>query len=376
MGRLKVRIWLLPVIVVAALVASMSAGIAQAAPYQPSAQAASSEALSPDGSYAGFGYDLAPCTYPEYGPYPECESTSPVVDRWVTFTGSGLGSCTFTQTVNWGDGKTSKKTFAHPSDGLHLIASHSYKNEHFGRYVEIVSTVESGPCGTIPSKTFLFDYDTSSVWQAWWEMNGLPAKCIADQIPDPISVGLSEKDLGYDLGVFSKAGRWFVVYGVLKAASGAWLLYSLFKLPFDCAPKLPDAADIANVAGPPLPRALYYGVTHLGKRFKASLPRIPEIVGVDGYQKGSLYYFSVHYSNASRDAKGFGFVGVNGSGWAPESHPFSSPSYGIVGKNSIDYPFNLACGTTDEYKSQVEVWIYDSQGFLSTPVQIALTCTT
>ena len=301
---------------------------------------------------------------------PDCESTSPVVDRWVTFTGSGLGSCTFTQLVNWGDGKTSTKTFVHPSAGVHLIASHSYSHEHFGRYVEIVSTTESGPCDTIPSKTFLFDYDTSSIWQAWWEMNGLPAKCIADQVPDPVSIGLSAKDLGYDLGVFSKAGKWFIVYGVLKAASGAWLLYSLFQLPFDCAPKLPDTA------GPTLPHALDYGVKHLGKRFKASLPRIPQIVGVDGYQKGSLYYLSVHYSDPGHDATGFGFVGVNGSGWAAESHPFSRPSYGIVGKDSIDYPFNLACGTADEYKSQVEVWIYDSQSLLGTPVQVALTCTT
>ena len=27
---------------------------------------------------------------------------------------------------------------------------------------------------------------------------------------------------------------------------------------------------------------------------------------------------------------GFGFVGVNGSGWAEENHPFWSPSYGII----------------------------------------------
>jgi len=354
-GTFAFWIRLLPVIIVVALVAGLSAGTARAAPR---------------GSYGGFGYDLAPCTYPEFGSYPDCESTSPVVDRWVTFTGSGLGSCTFTQLVNWGDGKTSTKTFVHPSAGVHLIASHSYSHEHFGRYVEIVSTTESGPCDTIPSKTFLFDYDTSSIWQAWWEMNGLPAKCIADQVPDPVSIGLSAKDLGYDLGVFSKAGKWFIVYGVLKAASGAWLLYSLFQLPFDCAPKLPDTA------GPTLPHALDYGVKHLGKRFKASLPRIPQIVGVDGYQKGSLYYLSVHYSDPGHDATGFGFVGVNGSGWAAESHPFSRPSYGIVGKDSIDYPFNLACGTADEYKSQVEVWIYDSQSLLGTPVQVALTCTT
>lgn len=368
MGKQVFRITLLPVIVVVALVVSMGAGVAQAAPYNPSTRVAADVAVSPDRSYGGFGYNLVPCTYPLYGAYPSCESTSPVVDRWVTLTGSGLGSCTFTQAVNWGDGKTSKKTFVHPSDGLHLIASHSYNHEHFGTYVEVVTTTESGPCNSIAPKTFLFTYDTSSIWQAWWEMNGLPASCITDQFPDPISVGLSAKDLGYDLGVFSKSGKWYILYGVGKFVNEAYTWYSLFKMAaFDCAPKLPD---------PPLPHALDYGVSHLGKLFKASLRRIPEIAGVDGYQKGSLYYFSLHYSDPGHDATGFGFVGVNGSGWAAESHPFSSPSYGIVGKDSIDYPFNLECGTAQKYTSQVEAWVYDSQGILSTPVHITLRCAT
>jgi eukaryotic-like serine/threonine-protein kinase len=102
----------------------------------------------------------------------------------------------------------------------------------------------------------------------------------------------------------------------------------------------------------------------------------PQITGIFGYQKGSLVYFSLTYSNPDHDAKGFGFVGINGARWALENHPFSSPSYGIVGKDRIDYPFNLACGTATQYKSYVEAWIYDSHGQRSNPVDVALSCTT
>jgi eukaryotic-like serine/threonine-protein kinase len=59
-----------------------------------------------------------------------------------------------------------------------------------------------------------------------------------------------------------------------------------------------------------------------------------------------------------------------------ENHPFSSPSYGIVGHDRIDYPFNLGCGTAHQVNSYVEAWIYDSQGLRSNPVDVALTCTT
>jgi hypothetical protein len=50
--------------------------------------------------------------------------------------------------------------------------------------------------------------------------------------------------------------------------------------------------------------------------------------------------------------------------------------YGVVGKDRIDYPFNLECGTSHEYTSYAEAWIYDSQGIRSNPVEVALTCTT
>ena len=58
------------------------------------------------------------------------------------------------------------------------------------------------------------------------------------------------------------------------------------------------------------------------------------------HTSGVLVYFDIHYADPGNDAEGFGFVGVNGSGWAEENHPFTSPSYGIVGPDSIAYPFN------------------------------------
>ena len=128
----------------------------------------------------------------------------------------------------------------------------------------------------------------------------------------------------------------------------------------------------------PLVHAFDYGVSHSGKLFKPTgkVLQPPQITRIYGYQKGVLDYFSLTYSDPDHDAKGFGFVGINGAGWVEENHPFSSPSYGIVGHDRIDYPFNLLCGTPQEYKSWVEAWIYDSQGIRSKPVEIVLTCTT
>jgi len=101
---------------------------------------------------------------------------------------------------------------------------------------------------------------------------------------------------------------------------------------------------------------------------------IPEITSAGTYTQGVYVYFDIHYSNTNNNAEGFGFVGVNGSGWAEESHPFSSPSYGIVGQDSIAYPFNQECGTTQKYESYVQAWIYDTNGDKSTPVTIHLVC--
>jgi eukaryotic-like serine/threonine-protein kinase len=86
-------------------------------------------------------------------------------------------------------------------------------------------------------------------------------------------------------------------------------------------------------------------------------------------------YFLIDYTDPDNDAEGFGFVGINGSGWAEEQHPFSSPSYGIVGQDSIAYPFNLGCGTANQVsQSSVEAWIYDTAGVDSAPVDIELVC--
>ena len=67
---------------------------------------------------------------------------------------------------------------------------------------------------------------------------------------------------------------------------------------------------------------------------------------------------------------------MGGSSWLEETHPFSSPSYGIAGPGRIDYPFNLDCGTaTPSGPSDVEAWIYDTAGARSKPVVIHLSCT-
>jgi serine/threonine-protein kinase len=103
-------------------------------------------------------------------------------------------------------------------------------------------------------------------------------------------------------------------------------------------------------------------------------PPVPKITSVTTYTQGVLVYFDIHYADPGNDAEGFGFVGVNGSGWAEENHPFTSPSYGIVGPDSIAYPFNEACGTAQQYDSYVEAWINDTAGDRSTPVVIHLVC--
>jgi pimeloyl-ACP methyl ester carboxylesterase len=93
------------------------------------------------------------------------------------------------------------------------------------------------------------------------------------------------------------------------------------------------------------------------------------------YRGGQLVYFSIHYSDPHHVARGFGFTGVNGSTWAEEEHPFTSPSYGIVGPHRIDYPFNLGCGTGQEISSSdVKAWIYGTSGTRSQYAVITLTC--
>jgi hypothetical protein len=103
----------------------------------------------------------------------------------------------------------------------------------------------------------------------------------------------------------------------------------------------------------------------------------PRITRTFTYQQGEMVYFEIIYSDPGHDAAGFGFVGVEGSGWLPrQHHSFSDPADGIVEANSISYPLNQGCGTGFEYTSTVRAWIYDSAGHRSKPVVIHLACTT
>jgi hypothetical protein len=109
---------------------------------------------------------------------------------------------------------------------------------------------------------------------------------------------------------------------------------------------------------------------------KTHVPKalIPQITRVTTYRKGSLVYVRVHYGDPHHYATGFGFVGINGAGWAEENHSFADPSYGIPGPDRIDYPFNLGCGTSSQSQSDVQVWITDVAGDHSRPVNVHLTC--
>ena len=104
-------------------------------------------------------------------------------------------------------------------------------------------------------------------------------------------------------------------------------------------------------------------------------PQPPEITLAQTYTQGVFVYFRIYYSDPGNDAAGFGFEGINGSGWAEENHPFSSPSYGIVAPGMVDYPFNSGCGTAKQYDSSVEAWIYDTAGERSNLAIISLSCT-
>ena len=349
MGKHMARIRLLPVIMVVALVASMSA--------------VSAVAAVPAGAA---GSALAPCTAPLFGSDKDCESTSPDVKRFVQFY-SGDESCTFTLFVDWGDGTSSSRTFVDPIADVYPIAAHTYSAEaQTTTYTETVSSsVDSGTCNPVPTTVFKFTYLLASAVQPWWVGLGITKACAEELLPNPVEVGILLAQLGAGLGLFVIPGGQFVDV-LLLAYDG----YRVFELVRHC---VQEGYPLI-----PLAHAYAYGASHLGKLFKPSttVPQRPRITGIYGYQKGSLVYFSLTYADPGHDAKGFGFVGINGARWAEENHPFSKPSYGIVGHDRIDYPFNLACGTAHQYKSWVEAWIYDSQGIRGNPVEVALTCTT
>jgi hypothetical protein len=100
----------------------------------------------------------------------------------------------------------------------------------------------------------------------------------------------------------------------------------------------------------------------------------PTIVRVETFREGDMVFFRLFFTDPDKDAEGFGFRGANGSGWAEETHPFSSPSYGRVSPGRIEYPFNLLCETGPAYESDVEAWIYDSSGLISPLVTVHLAC--
>ena len=98
----------------------------------------------------------------------------------------------------------------------------------------------------------------------------------------------------------------------------------------------------------------------------------PEITGSATYREGTWVYFDVQYADPGNDARGFGFMGVNGSRWMEATYPFSSPDEGIAGPGNIAYPLDLECGTAGQHVAEVEAWIYDAAGQSSQPVRISL----
>jgi hypothetical protein len=373
MGKHVVSPRLLSVITAVALVIGISAGSAQAVSYQDLSRTAASSVAGLQARVVDAASSLAPCTKPLFGSDKDCESTSPTVDRWVTFNSSADESCTYTLYVNWGDGRSSQRTYVDPAPSVtHLITSHTYSAEtKTTTYTETVtSAVNSGTCIPIDTTVFHFTHLLSAI-APWQPGTQLITKCNLEAAAELASLGVGAAEV---LGLFVLPGGQFV--GLLVLAGSTYLL---FKFINGCVVHNPSSStSLSTTSLPPLPPAFAYGAKHPGKRFKphGKVPARPQITGVFGYQKGSLVYFSLTYADPGHDAKGFGFVGINGAGWALEIHPFTKPSYGIVGKDRIDYPFNLECGTPQEYKSWVEAWIYDSQGIRSNPVEVALSCTT
>jgi hypothetical protein len=100
----------------------------------------------------------------------------------------------------------------------------------------------------------------------------------------------------------------------------------------------------------------------------------PVITRVTTYVQGPDVYVRVNYYDPIHNAAGFGFVGADGYAWAEEQHPFSSPSYGIVGPDYVEYPFNSGCGTSEENASYIQFWIYDRQGMRTKPITVQIAC--
>jgi hypothetical protein len=123
-----------------------------------------------------------------------------------------------------------------------------------------------------------------------------------------------------------------------------------------------------------------YGLTERGGKFLA-LKTFPEIFMTTGphiahygtFVEGDFVYIRLYYTGSPT---GFGFVGVNGSGWAQEEIPFSGPTtpyWTRVSSGRVDYPFNHLCSTAPGNKSDIEAWVYSSTQ-RSTRVRIPLAC--
>lgn len=316
---------------------------------------------------------LAPCTKPLLGPVRHCESTSPIVDRWFNANAAG-SECTLGFTIDWGDRTRDwTGTLTDPSPGEHLLDSHKYPTSKtvVSYTITVYIRVIAGPCTGSTATVFGFTYMPPVNAQQWWKALAAPA-CAGALAPKPAEVGLTLLELGQILGAFpTPEGWWGIAFKVgVLTLDGIAVYLVLFDAPKKCMNK-------AYSLGP-LPHALAYGASHPGKLFQpkaGTVKKVPQITSVSTYTKGVLDYVRLTYTDPGNDAKGFGFVGINGAGWAEENHPFTAPSYGIVGKDQIDYPFNLLCGTASHYSSAVEAWIYNSQGVRSYPVRVALNCT-
>ena len=160
------------------------------------------------------------------------------------------------------------------------------------------------------------------------------------------------------------------VAGILAAAGMAGYVLTVAAGPQPGASSLsPMAAQMAASPGHPA-RARPAAPA----RPSAAPP--PHITSTYTYQQGAMVFFEIYYSDPGHNAKGFGFVGVNGSDWPEQRYSFSNPASGIVEPGSVAFPLDQGCGTGFEYTSNVKAWIYDAAGHRSRPVVIHLACTT
>jgi hypothetical protein len=103
-------------------------------------------------------------------------------------------------------------------------------------------------------------------------------------------------------------------------------------------------------------------------------PLLPQVLTATTYSVGRLVYLSLTYADPGGDAAGFGFAGVNGAKWAAESHPFTGLTDGLVSVGTVAYPFDLGCGTAQQYQGSVAAWIYDAAGRRGPSVTARLAC--